>query len=530
MPSIVEDLGSNYAYVWIANAYFLTTTALQPLYGQTANIMGRRFLILSAVFLFAAGSAISGAAPSLGVLITGRAIQGIGGGGINVLVNIIVADLVPLRERPRYVGIIFIFSTIPVVLGPVFGGLLAERISWRWIFYINLPISAVAWAMLALFLKVKHVKDSARNSLKRVDLGGNALLVASVTSVLLALTWGGVEFPWSSWRTLLPLILGLAGLGAFAAVESTTMILEPTMPPRLFSNRTSAGGFAIAMLHSMLMYSLTYFLPVYFQGVLGTGVINSGVNLLPLASSAMPFAILAAIGVSKFGRYRPWFFVGAVFYSVCFGSFTLLDRNSSTAFWAGMQCIGGAAAGVLTTTTLPSIQAPLAEADQAVATAIWAFVRSFGAIWGVAIPAAVFNSRINELVASIDDVRIQTLLSNGGAYAMASIGGLTASQDWSPEVIDQVRVIYVDSLRRCWEVGIALSLLIFLLSFLVKEVSLRTELETNFGMEDNKRPAKQKQVNGLSLEAAQVQRVPLKGLPQTTQQEKSTISQVLPPN
>lgn len=490
MPSIIEDLGASYAYVWIANAYFLTTTAFQPLYGQAANIMGRRNLTLLAVFLFAAGSAISGAAPTLAALIAGRAIQGIGGGGINVLVNIIVADLVPLRERPKFMGIIFIFSTIPVVLGPVIGGLMAERASWRWIFYMNLPISAVAWVALAFFLKVKHVKDSARNSFRRVDLGGNALLVASVTSVLLALTWGGVEFPWSSWRTLLPLLLGLAGLAVFAGLESTSLVLEPTMPPRLFSNRTSVGGFAITMLHAMLMYSLTYFLPIYFQAVLGTGVVNSGVNILPLACAAMPFAILAAVSVSKTGRYRPWFFLAATLYAICFGTFTLLDEDSSTAFWASMQCIGGAAAGILTTTTLPAIQAPLTEADQAVSTATWAFVRSFGAIWGVAIPAAVFNSRVDELVARIDDARVRSLLSKGGAYAMASIGGSVESQDWSTELRDQVRDIYVDSLKRCWQVGIGFSLLIFVIGFVVKEIRLRTELETDFGMEDSKSQGK----------------------------------------
>lgn len=517
MPSIVEDLGSSYAYVWIANAYFLTTTAFQPLFGQTSNIFGRRSLILSSVLLFAAGSAISGAAPNLGVLIAGRAIQGIGGGGINVLVNIIVADLVPLRERPRYMSIIFIFSTIPVILGPVLGGLMAEKLSWRWIFYINLPLSAVAWLMLALFLKVKYVKDTTRNSLKRVDLGGNALLVASVTSVLLALTWGGVKYPWSSWRTLVPLVLGLVGLGSFVAVESTGLIPEPTMPARLFANRTSASGYAITMGHAVLMYELTYFLPVYFQGVLGTSIIMSGVNLLPLACLAMPFAILAAVSVSKFGRYRPWFFLGAVLFAICFGTLTLLDEDSSTAFWAGVQCIGGAAAGVLTTTTLSAIQAPLSESDQAVSTATWAFIRSFGAIWGVAIPAAVFNSRVDQLVAGIDDERIRAALSKGGAYALASSGG---SQYFSPELLHQVRRVYLESLKRCWQVGIAFALVVFLLGFVTKEVRLRTELQTKFGMEDS--GGKAMNDNGPSLEAAEVQAEHLEGPPETREKDKES--------
>ncbi|ETS82779.1 hypothetical protein PFICI_04655 [Pestalotiopsis fici W106-1] len=221
MPSIVHDLGSTYAFIWIANAYFLTMTAFQPIYGQTANIFGRRSLTLLAVLLFAVGSAVSGSAPNLGALIVGRAIQGIGGGGINILIEIVVADLLPLRQRPKFISIIFTAYTVAVVLGPVIGGLLSERVTWRWIFYLNLPVSGVALIMLFAVLRVQYKKDSMRNSLKRVDFGGNVLLIASVVSVLLALTWGGVEFPWSSWRTILPLVLGVLGIAAFLGIEST---------------------------------------------------------------------------------------------------------------------------------------------------------------------------------------------------------------------------------------------------------------------------------------------------------------------
>lgn len=260
MPSMIKALGSSYAYIWIPNAYFLTMTAFQPLYGQTANIFGRRSLTLLAVFLFAVGSAVSGSAPNLGALIAGRAIQGIGGGGINILIEIVVADLVPLRERAKFISIIFTAYTVAVVLGPVIGGLLAERVSWRWIFYLNLPVSGVALAMLVIVLRVQYTKDTMRNSIKRVDFGGNALLITSVVSVLLALTWAGVEYPWSSWRAILPLVLGILGIAAFLAIESTTLIAEPTMPISLFSNRTSLGGFAVTFIHSMLMYWTTYFL------------------------------------------------------------------------------------------------------------------------------------------------------------------------------------------------------------------------------------------------------------------------------
>jgi MFS family permease len=378
MPSILHDLGESEGWVWVSNAYFLTMTAFQPLFGQASNVFGRRIMTLLATFLFAVGSAVSGSATTLGALIAGRAIQGAGGGAISILIEINVADLVPLRERPQYMSIILVAYTVAVCIGPFVGGVLAQHASWRWyvpqttvshatstfkvphsdytrVFYLNLPICGIALVVIFVFLRTNYKPDTVKNKFKRVDLGGNALLVASIVSVLIALTWGGTQYKWSSWRTLLPLILGFAGIGAFLWIESTTWIVEPTMPFRLFSNRTSLGAFAIASLHAMLTNFLTFFLPVYFQGVLGTGPTKSGVNLLPLPFVTMPFAIFAGIATTKWGLYRPSFFIGMALLAICFGLLTRLDEHTSTAYWAGIECIGAAGLGVMTTTTVSNI-------------------------------------------------------------------------------------------------------------------------------------------------------------------------------
>ncbi|OTA69320.1 MFS general substrate transporter [Hypoxylon sp. EC38] len=465
LPSIVDDLGSDYAYIWITNAYFITSTAFQPLYEQTADIFGRRSLTLLIVFLFAVGSAISGPAPSLGALIAGRAVQGMGGGGINVMIDMIVCDLIPLRERSKFIGIIFGTFSVVIALGPLIGGLFAERVSWRWVFYINIPHCRrirLSWLALALTLRVQYKKDNIRNILRRVDLGGNAVLVVSVVAILLALSWGGTQFPWSSWRTLVPLILGFLGLILFLGIQ--TKIPEPTMPPRLFSHRTSLGSYGLTFIHSPCSYWITYFLPLYFQAVLEADPVTSGVDLLPTVIVSMPFAILAGVGLSKFGRYRPWHFIGVGLFASSFGLFSLLDENSSRAYSAGIQCIGAAGAGILTTTTLPAAQSPLEEQDQAVATATWAFIRSFGAI---------FNSRVNEISGRLQNETLQNMLTNGGAYGLAS----------GPSLKTQVKSIYVDSLRLCWQVGVGFSLLGFFAALVVKEIPMRTELGTEFGIE-----------------------------------------------
>ncbi|KAI1407189.1 putative multidrug resistance protein fnx1 [Hypoxylon sp. FL1857] len=416
LPSIVDDLGSDYAYIWIVNAYFLTSTAFQPLYGQTANIFGRRSLTLLIMFLFAVGSAVSGPAPTLGALIAGRAVQGMGGGGINVMIDMIVCDLVPLRERSKFIGIIFGTFSVAVALGPFIGGLLAERVTWRWVFYINLPIAAASWLALALVLRVRYKKDNIRNLLKRVDLGGNAVLVASVVAILLSLTWGGTKF-----------------LRLFVFLGIQTKVPEPTMPLRLFFNRTSLGSYGLTFVHSILSYWITYFLPLYFQAVLEADPVTSGVDLLPTVVVSMPFAIIAGVGLSKFGRYRPWHFINVALFAISFGLFSLLNEKNSLG------------ARVLTTTTLPAAH--------------------FGGVWGVAIPAVIFNSRVNDLLDCLQDESLRNLLANGGAYGLAS-REFMASFNTNPTLKAQLKSIYVDSLQ-----------------LFVKEIPMRTELETEFGIE-----------------------------------------------
>ncbi|KAI0400704.1 multidrug resistance protein Fnx1 [Xylaria palmicola] len=506
LPSIIHDLGASPAYPWVGNVYFLTSTAFQPIYGQTANIFGRRSLTLIATLLFAVGSAVSGSAKNLNTLIGGRTIQGIGGGGINVLVELIVCDLVPLRDRSKFIGVIFIAFAVAVSIGPVVGGAITQRSTWRWIFYLNLPIAGVSLVLLFFFLRVKYTKDSAKNLFRRVDFVGNALLIASVVAILLALTYGGVEWPWSSTRALVPLILGLAGLAGFLVLESSKLIPEPTMPMRMFSNRTSLGAFGLTFLHGILTYWITYYLPVYFQSVLEKTPTDSGVGLLPSAIGTLPFAMAAGTALSKYGHYRPWHFIGFALCALGYGLLTRLDSNTAVGYWVGIQILVAAGLGVLFTTTLPAIQAPLPEADTAVTTATWGFLRSFGGIWGVAIPSAVFNSRVNNLLGRVSDPTLRATLANGGAYSLASKEFLQSFNS-DPELKAAIVGIYVDSLKLSWQVAIGFSLLGFIVALVIKEIPLREEINTEFGIDyqengsDSKKDANVPQ-EGLNAEAA----------------------------
>ncbi|KAB8291370.1 hypothetical protein EYC80_010050 [Monilinia laxa] len=485
MPSIIKDFGTSQGFAWIANAYLLTTTAFTPVFGQAADIFGRRAMTLISILVFAVGSAVSGPAPNLGALITGRAVQGIGCAGINTMVELVVCDLVPLRERGKFMGFIFGIYAISTTIGPLIGGVFSTRVTWRWIFYLNLPLSGLTLAMVIASLGAlpKGSKVSLP-SLKRIDITGNAILIAAVTSILIALTWGGGQEPWSSWRTIVPLTLGLVGIFVFLLFESKTS--EPSTPLRLFANRTSLVGLWCAFIHNMLIFWILFILPIYFQAVLRGSAFRSGVNILPTAAVCMPFTIMSGAIMTKIGRYRPLLIIGFTIFPIAFGLFTMLDQNSSTGHWVGFQIIAALAIGIIMPVTLQTILTPLAEAEVATATATWAFMRGFGTIWGAAIPLSVFNSRFDSLLVARlhDDETTRSLLEKGGAYTLGAGGYLYSALglDDNPSLEATIRGIYVDSLKLCWQVGLAFASLGFLLTFFAKEMPMRTELETEFGL------------------------------------------------
>ncbi|KAI0197939.1 putative multidrug resistance protein fnx1 [Astrocystis sublimbata] len=487
LPSIIHDFGSSQGYVWIANSYLLTTTAFTPIVGQTADIFGRRAITLLSIITFTIGSAIAGPAPNLGALIAGRAIQGIGCAGLNTMVEMVVRDMVALRERGKFMGFIFSIYAVSTIIGPLVGGAFATFVTWRWVFYINLPLSGLTFIMVVLSLKALPQGSNlmSKSAVKRIDFAGNALLVASITSILIALTWGGQEFPWSSFRTLVPLVLGLAGLPLFLLYEGKVPA-EPTTPLRLFANRTSLAGFWCAFIHNMLIFWVLFALPIYFQATFRSSAFQSGISILPTAAVFVPVTIVSGVVMSKIGRYRPLLMVGFAFIPISIGLMTRLDEQSTTGYWVGAQLIGAVGYGIITPVTLPTILTPLGESDVAVGTATWAFMRGFGTVWGAAVPLAIFNSRAQQLAAERlpDNEAVYSALSKGGAYTLAAGGSLYSALrlDEDPELTRVVRSIYVDSLQLSWQVALGFSLLGFLLSFAVKEIHMRSELETEYGL------------------------------------------------
>ncbi|UKZ79090.1 hypothetical protein TrVFT333_006840 [Trichoderma virens FT-333] len=486
LPTITNALGGGDTYIWVPNAYLLAQVAILPLAGQASNIMGRRHLLLGAVALFTLGGGLSGGASSMDMLIAARTIQGLGGGCINLLIETIVTDIVPLRERGQYMGIVGIGTIVGATLGPFLGGLITDHASWRWCFYINVPIGVVSFGILFVFLRVKYERDlswSAR--FRRIDISGNAIFVAAIVSALIALTWGGTIYSWSTYHIVVPLVLGLVGVLLFAAFEWTPRLCpEPSFPRQIVSNRTSAAALVLTFIHAVVAYWVYYFLPIYFQAIKGLSPLRSGINTLPNVAGGLVFAVLGGVLLSKFGRYKPLHLVGFAVTTVSFGLLSILDANSSDAAWVCIQLLNAVGSGMLGGVLLPAVQAPLDESYVATTTGIWSFARYFGCIWGVTIPSAVFNNECSRLASTITNAEIAGNLSGDSAYQHATGAFLLSIED--PALRAEVVKVFTGAMRTVWLVGIAFAALGFLVSFIAKEIKLREELNNNFGVEDKK--------------------------------------------
>ncbi|KAK2601840.1 hypothetical protein QQS21_004623 [Conoideocrella luteorostrata] len=486
LPFITNEIGAGDSYVWILNVYLLTSCAFLPLIGQMADIWGRRYMMILVICLFALGSGISGGSHNLSMLIAGRAIQGIGGGGINLVIQLVVCDLVPLRDRGNYMGAIFLFFMVGTAMGPFIGGAIVERTNWRWVFYINLPIAGVALVLNILFLKLKYNKaGSLGEKLRRIDYIGNLLLILSVVSVLIALSWGGGRHSWGAYQVVVPLVIGLVGLVVFHGYETMPWVTVPILPERLFKRRTPAAALLIAFIHFLLLYYAILCLPVYFQAVKGMSPIASGVSFLPTSIFSVFTGVIAGATLTATGRYRVLHIVAFVLLNLGLGLFSRFGPDTSKAEYIIIQIIFSFGLGLLTTSNLPAVQADLPDSDAAVSTAAFDFMRSYGAIWGVSVPAAIFNARCASEAWRVSDEALRAVLDSGAAYGYVTSSSRDSLQ-LSPEVQGQVVDVYTRALRMTWQVGLLFSLLGFLLVFCEKEIVLRTTLDTEFGLDDKK--------------------------------------------
>ncbi|PTD12582.1 Efflux pump FUS6 [Fusarium culmorum] len=469
LPTIVNDLKLGSSYIWVTNVFFLTMACVQPLFAQLCNIWGRKKVMMFIFALYTLGSGIAGGANGGAMLIAGRTIQGIGSGGITMANDVIISDLVPLRYRGNYIAILLLVMTVGFAIGPFLGGVIVENTTWRWVFYLNLPLGGVAIVVTYFFLNLQYDRtQSTIEKLKRIDYIGNAILVGSSISILIALTWAGPVHPWSDVRILAPLILGILGLVGFVIYEGSGIPSEPVMPIRLFPSRTSYIVYANTFLSQLLIMWLYYFLPLYFQAVKMSTPSRSGVQMLPVALIAVPGAALSAFMLSRWGKYKGLHVSG----------FLIMTPPVA---WVLLQFLPAIGSGFLLNTLLPAFQASTEEIDQAAATGTWSFIRSLGTVWGVAIAGTVFNSYTKQYAHMIGNELAREALRSGDSYQSATRAFIL---QFDEETQGQLRHVFMLSLRKVYVISVAFGGLAFVLSLLEKEIPLREELDTQYGLEE----------------------------------------------
>ncbi|KAK0668176.1 putative transporter [Cercophora samala] len=484
LPTISNslNLGSNSS--WVATSFLLASIVFQPLYGQLADILGRRPLMMAAVVIFGIGSAISGWANSSGVLILGRVVQGMGSGGIDLFAELILCDIIPLQKRGHYVAIKAAVYALGTTVGPLLGGVFATM-NWRWCFGINIPICLVALILMWFWLRLNNGNpsrtwDELRYKVSQVDFLGITVLTASVIMLLLAFTSAVDVESWNSPPIIIFLTTGFSGILAFALWERSDWCSHPIMAPHVFSNRTTVAAFVITVIHGFITYGFQFYLPPFFQVILGSSPTESGVLILPCT---LTIVILAALGgplLAKFGRYRLMHRMGFVLMAAGLFLCVVYEKSSSTALWIFFSFLVGTGSGIIVSTTLPTVLVQLTDKENAAATGSWAFLRGLGSLLGVAIPNAAFNAQFSASLGTVGDSSAQTQLSNGQAYEHASASWISAFG--KPDVEDQIRGVFASSLKLVWFIFLVMALLGAAVTFLERHIALRKELDSDFGL------------------------------------------------
>ncbi|REE60395.1 EmrB/QacA subfamily drug resistance transporter [Streptomyces sp. 3212.3] len=387
LPTIVSDLGGLEHLSWVVTAYLLASTAATPLWGKLGDQYGRKKLFQAAIVIFLIGSALCGMSQNMLELIAFRAVQGLGGGGLIVLSMAIVGDIVPPRERGRYQGLFGAVFGATSVLGPLLGGLFTQHLSWRWVFYVNLPVGIVALAVIATVLRIPRKAER-----HVIDYLGTVLVAAVATCLVLVASLGGTTWGWGSAQTVGLAVLGVVLLAAFVLVERRAA--EPVLPLKLFRVRTFTLSAVISFIVGFAMFGGMTYLPTFLQIVHGITPTLSGVHMLPMVAGMLLSSTGSGQIVSRTGRWKVFPLAGTGITTIGLLLLHQLDEHSSTAEMSVYFFVFGLGLGLVMQVLVLIVQNAVPYKDLGVATSGATFFRSIGASFGVAIFGTIFASRL----------------------------------------------------------------------------------------------------------------------------------------
>jgi EmrB/QacA subfamily drug resistance transporter len=456
LPTIVGDLGGIDQLSWVVTAYLLCSTVSAPLYGKAGDLYGRKRVLQFAIVVFLVGSALCGVSQGMGQLIVFRALQGLGGGGLMVTATATVGDLVSPRERGRYQGLFGGVFGIATVTGPLLGGFFVDNLSWRWIFYINIPIGLAALVVIATAFPARQQTARAR-----IDWPGAIVLGAALSAIVLFTTLGGSSFPWTS-RPMIALLGGaVALLAALPFVESRAE--EAILPLELFRNRTFAVTSAVGFVVGFALFGSVTFLPLYLQVVKGYSPTKSGLLMTPMMVGVLATSILSGNLITRFGRYRVFPIVGTATASIGLFLLSRLEADTPTAVAARDMLVVGLGIGLVMQVLVLAAQNAVPHRLLGVATSVSTMSRQIGGTIGVSVFGTIFSNRLaHELAGRLPGVHLPSKANPELVHHLP------------PQVHDAYVGAVASALHPVFLAASAFMLVGFALTWLLRDVPLRT--------------------------------------------------------
>ena len=459
LPTIVGDLGGASHIAWIVTAYLLASTISTPLWGKLGDLYGRKQFFQASIVIFLVGSAMSGLSTSMGMLIVFRALQGLGAGGLIVGAQAIIGDVVSPRERGKYQGLFGAVFAVTTVVGPLLGGFLTQHASWRWVFYLNLPLG-----VLALLVTAAVLPGNLHRIQQVVDYAGSVLLTLAATAFVLLASLGGVTYPWMSAPIYILGVAGMVLLGAWALVERRAA--EPILPLRLFGNRVFSASSVIGFVVGFALFGAVTFLPVFLQVAKGVDPTTSGLQLLPLMGGMLVTSIVSGFLISRWGRYKVFPVVGSAVMTLGLYLLSTVTATSGPEMYLWMAILGLGLGGVMQVLVI-AVQNAVEYHDLGVATAGATFFRSIGGSFGTAIFGAIFaNVLRTRLAANLHGITIPKNL--GASVSPALLAHLPAP------ILHGVTSAYSSTIDTVFLVAVPVAGAAFLLTWLLPELHLKT--------------------------------------------------------